>query len=73
MDNDVSKEEAKYSALSLGKLVKLEYVKDGQLPAQWYEITEEATFIYSALEKKLKKFKIKKKKIKVKLSHYFTM
>ena len=52
MDNDVSKEEAKYSALSSGKLVKLEYVKDGELPPQWYEITEEATFIYSALEKK---------------------
>ena len=52
MDNDVRKEEVKYSALSSGKLVKLEYVKDGELPPQWYEITEEAIFIYSALEKK---------------------
>lgn len=52
MHNNVSKEEAKYSAWSSGKLVKLEYVTDGELPPQRYEITEEATFIYSALEKK---------------------
>ena len=54
MHNDVSKEEAKYSALSSGKLVKLEYVTDGEIPPQRYEITEEAAFIYSPLEKKNK-------------------
>ena len=65
MHDDVSKEEAKYSALSSGKLVKLEYVTDGEIPPQRYETTEEAAFIYSPLEKKKKQLKIKKKKIKV--------
>ena len=64
MHNDVSKEEAKYSALSSGKLVKLEYVTDGEMPPQRYEITEEAAFIYSPLEKKIKAIKDQEKENK---------
>ena len=42
----------------------MEYVTDGEIPPQRYEITEEAAFIYSPLEKKIKAIKDQEKENK---------